>query len=535
MKPRYPRLFRRFRLAQSRRKQLMLKLLLPLIPALIISITTSYAQEGTNHIYLSGQITNIENGAPIAGHPVYIESNTESNGGFSYYLAAYTDAYGFFSDTILTPALDGSLVIYTYDENSGEYIKEEFFRFNWASEYHMNTGLTIIDSNTLTDFQANYNALKDTITNDSLSYFFVDETIGEGIISWLWDFGDGTGSTEKDPAHVYSQPGLYNVKLTVSSAPYINDVRTSTIIKKIKAGMRDYYHFGGHAFAGYFPVDIGTAYLYKLEQDEFIPIDTTEFDQYGFYDFPQLIEGNYKVKTFPSPTSVNAGNYFPTYFGDALLWTKSKTIELQETAWEYDILMVPSYEYETGSGFIDGVVTFYGTDNPPLSNTEVILFNEQDNNLTYIKSNDQGIFQFIELPYGTYKVMAEVPGMYTYPAEIVLNEENPLMTDLNIVVYKEEMPFSVGNGSNIKLTSLSNPYPNPAQSTIHTSFTITENERLHLFIIDNNGQVVQKQMAVYAAGDHMLTIDIANLSAGMYRIMVLADNEKYIKPFIKVN
>ena len=33
--------------------------------------------------------------------------------------------------------------------------------------------------------------------------------------SYLWDFGDGKQSTEKDPLHVYSQPGNYSVKLTV--------------------------------------------------------------------------------------------------------------------------------------------------------------------------------------------------------------------------------------------------------------------------------------------------------------------------------
>lgn len=33
----------------------------------------------------------------------------------------------------------------------------------------------------------------------------------------LWDFGDGTTSTLSAPTHVYSTPGLYNVKLTVGS------------------------------------------------------------------------------------------------------------------------------------------------------------------------------------------------------------------------------------------------------------------------------------------------------------------------------
>ena len=34
---------------------------------------------------------------------------------------------------------------------------------------------------------------------------------------WTWDFGDGVGSTEKNPIHAYSAPGIYTVSLKVSN------------------------------------------------------------------------------------------------------------------------------------------------------------------------------------------------------------------------------------------------------------------------------------------------------------------------------
>ena len=40
----------------------------------------------------------------------------------------------------------------------------------------------------------------------------------EDIAGWLWDFGDGTGSTEQDPSHSYAAAGDYTVKLTVTTA-----------------------------------------------------------------------------------------------------------------------------------------------------------------------------------------------------------------------------------------------------------------------------------------------------------------------------
>src|SRR6185436_11247654 len=46
---------------------------------------------------------------------------------------------------------------------------------------------------------------------------FTDRSIGD-ITAWLWDFGDGQGSTEPSPTHVYHTPGTYTVRFRVWSA-----------------------------------------------------------------------------------------------------------------------------------------------------------------------------------------------------------------------------------------------------------------------------------------------------------------------------
>lgn len=35
--------------------------------------------------------------------------------------------------------------------------------------------------------------------------------------AWHWDFGDGTSSTEQNPSHTYTQPGIYSLRLKVTS------------------------------------------------------------------------------------------------------------------------------------------------------------------------------------------------------------------------------------------------------------------------------------------------------------------------------
>jgi PKD repeat protein len=50
----------------------------------------------------------------------------------------------------------------------------------------------------------------------------------DGIISWLWNFGDGTTSTERNPTHCYAHDGTYTVTLTVTDGDGSSDTVTKT-------------------------------------------------------------------------------------------------------------------------------------------------------------------------------------------------------------------------------------------------------------------------------------------------------------------
>jgi len=52
--------------------------------------------------------------------------------------------------------------------------------------------------------------------NAPLTVKFTDQSFGQ-VTKWTWDFGDGKGSSEQNPAHTYWNGGAYNVILTVSN------------------------------------------------------------------------------------------------------------------------------------------------------------------------------------------------------------------------------------------------------------------------------------------------------------------------------
>ena len=63
-----------------------------------------------------------------------------------------------------------------------------------------------------------------------LNVAFTDTSTGTSA-SWLWSFGDGVNSIQKNPAHTYSIAGNYTVALTVNNTSGNNTVTKSTYIK----------------------------------------------------------------------------------------------------------------------------------------------------------------------------------------------------------------------------------------------------------------------------------------------------------------
>ena len=63
-----------------------------------------------------------------------------------------------------------------------------------------------------------------------LSVSFTDQSAGDAarpVTDWLWDFGDGSTSTDQNPTHTFQQQGRFTVSLTVTG-PTGSDTETKT-------------------------------------------------------------------------------------------------------------------------------------------------------------------------------------------------------------------------------------------------------------------------------------------------------------------
>jgi len=85
-----------------------------------------------------------------------------------------------------------------------------------------------------------------------LTVQFTDQSLGV-VTNWLWDFGDGATSTQKNPAHTYTAQGIYTVSLTVTNSAGSNTKTQSQYIRVDNDGEHIYLGDGYSSDALFIP------------------------------------------------------------------------------------------------------------------------------------------------------------------------------------------------------------------------------------------------------------------------------------------
>ncbi|MEO6329883.1 MAG: PKD domain-containing protein, partial [Ginsengibacter sp.] len=73
---------------------------------------------------------------------------------------------------------------------------------------------------------AHFNIQKSNTCKAPATINFTNTSSGSSLLSYQWDFGDGSGSTLANPAHIYTKDGKYNVKLVVKNSTGCTDTLT---------------------------------------------------------------------------------------------------------------------------------------------------------------------------------------------------------------------------------------------------------------------------------------------------------------------
>ena len=259
----------------------------------------------------------------------------------------------------------------------------------------------------------------------------------------------------------------------------------------------------------------------------------------------------YILYAFPDTLEAEAGGCY--YLGD-LQWNESNLIEVDGNVYDVDIdLPLMAQGFRTGEGVINGVFDypenpfkardFYcqpwlreGSDvsycSEGLSNVGILLLNAgKQRILGFALTGPDGHFNFTNLPFGTYYVMADLPrygrGMCE---EITLSPEQASVSGLHLFIGKEGrvcLRPGIGNAS-----SKLNLYPNPVDTELVVD-GLKGNTDYQVTVMNLLGMTVMPTSTTHTNVLGELPMRVGELPAGVYFILVNDGTGPIMAKFMK--
>ncbi|NVO21073.1 MAG: PKD domain-containing protein [Bacteroidetes bacterium] len=349
--------------------------------------------------------------------------------------------------------------------------------------------------------------------------YFTDLSLPtSGIVSYNWDFGNGSTSSVQNPMVTYTIPGNYIVTLTVATAQGCSNQSDSLLIAPQITGV------SGKVIADIQSLTEAVVNLVQIDSLGMpVNIQQTSPGPDSYFHFTNVAPGDYYLQASPLINGPFSSTYLPTFFTSFIYWESATQLNLGSPLYSYEIYLEPYSILLGGAYTINGQLSYPGKSVSP-ANQEILLLDDQDNQIQWTQTDANGDFSFSSLPAGLYKVYPVIVGYTTYSYLVDLNAlTNPAFVKMYIT------------GQTI--TGLDNPtlkpefrlYPNPARDRIILELT-SGNCKSVAEIFNSTGILCSSIKIV----TNRVNIDLQDLPSGLYILkLVNPDGTSQLSRFIK--
>ncbi len=351
--------------------------------------------------------------------------------------------------------------------------------------------------------------------------------------TWTWDF-DGTTSSEQNPSHIFSEPGTYNVSLTVSNLDG-NDISTmvitvyanpTVIVPEINQSIicegssseitvfdePNISYEWSNGFTESTTV-VSEAGVYTLTiTDEHGCTATASFEM-TMAPVPEVSLGADIDVCENSEAEINAGDGYAWYGWSTGEMTHSIVVS---AAGEYSVTVFNEYGCEASDTIAVSILaapTFAISDTSVCVNEEIVLSVDTEDDVLWFGETEGNTYAQTYPYAGEYLVWVTVS-----------NGECETTDTITVTV---ETCTSVDEMSAMEIQL----YPNPVRDM--ATFTVTGYEgAISYIVVDLSGREMTFE-TVSVDNESVHTVDVGNLVSGVYILRITTDSEVHNIKFTK--
>ncbi len=279
------------------------------------------------------------------------------------------------------------------------------------------------------------------------------------------------------------------------------------------------------------------AYLINQKNSSQRYSQMAETDRSGYFRFENLIPGQYVLLSIPFDRAFTPGYYKMGEIA-TLKWTEATKISVGENM--IDIIFEIRHKNRAGlKGIIqiDGVIIdnsglIKKSDSPSSLNTLagafVYVLDEFGEVSDFAFTDINGKFRMTEVADGENTLFVDYIGYKTYQQKVITDySENIRNSGIIIALESEE---TLSNDEPLDNVTTIRVYPNPAINTINLNFRGNAGIS-YLYIYDNIGNLVHFNSLLTTEGVNRTSIDVRNLSQGVYYLRLASGNNSQAVKF----
>jgi len=299
---------------------------------------------------------------------------------------------------------------------------------------------------------------------------------------------------------------------------------------------------GSSVIAGYVIGDTlagisGRVHAYQMisnSGEDFEEKGSADIGQGGYYSIDSLEPGIYLVKADFNAGSAEELLYLPTYHATSTTWEAADPYVLPNFLTVTTDIKLARKTPHTGGGVIGGtvidpnhIVAHQAEESrnlTGLNHVTVLLSNVNGQPIDFVYSDEYGNYKFDNLPFGTYRLSFDIPGITSPDVWVTLSASDPEKLQVTLVAENGVLATNDAKSEIIQL------YPNPAKAQINVVVP-GSNAIYEIQVLDMQGRIVYAGSARNYNG--ILSLDVSQYSDGLYHVNLLNDNHRFYGRFIK--
>ncbi len=286
---------------------------------------------------------------------LYSDNSATLNAEFSFYVSNNCAGEVQFYDNST-----GSPTSWHWDFGDGSTSTEQNPVHYYSGIGNYDVTLTVQDDNGTSSVTHTVSIVQSQVTADFSSMNNVDcaapltvdfNNLSANASSYVWDFGDGSTSTDENPSHTYSNPGVYDVKLvalsnvcgsdSVVKHSFVQITDTSQVIAIFPEAATDVYHccrgmLYDNGYNGQYSNNITSYVVINVPGANYIMLHFYFIDLELNYDSLFVYQG---ANSTAQLIGAYTGNTLPNGTGDIQVQGETVTLKFK------------SDQYVTGDGF----------------------------------------------------------------------------------------------------------------------------------------------------------------------------------------